>query len=153
MRKPDESPTVQPVDDAREVDPKHPASLTVANEISMLKPLGEQNVLLTVLLGYRSLWYVQLLTAGIGTLAMMALVVVSAIVIGVEDRGAGLDVAINESTDIRTIAQISFDIFSPPVLAAAAASLEPRANVRPKLARAEARLATYKPRRDSRSSS
>jgi hypothetical protein len=153
MRKPDENLEGQSPDHASEVDSKRAASLTGATEIGMLKPLGHSNVPLRFLLGYHSSWYGRFLAAGVGALAMMAAVLVSAIVMGINDPLPGLDVAINESTDIEQTRPIGFDMFSPSVPPAAATTLEPvRSYDRSKSARPAIRVAD-RPQRVSRSSS
>jgi hypothetical protein len=154
MRKPDESHEGQPRDLAPEADPKSLASSTLEAEISILKPLGERNDALTFLLGYQSSWYGPFLGAGIGALAMMALATISAVIIGINEPAPGVNVAINEPSDIEQTSLISFDIFSPSILPEAAAPLEPvRSHVRSKVTRPEIRLAAYKPRREPSPSS
>lgn len=151
MRKPDESLEGQPVDDAPEVDLKRAESLARATEI-MFKPLGHPNVPLKFLLGYHSSWYGRFLGASVGALAMLVAVLVSAIVMGINDPLPGLDFAMTESTDIERARPIGFDMFSP-ILPGAAAPLESvRSQARSKLAKPELRLASYKSRRESRTS-
>ena len=153
MRKPDENRVGQPVDDVSEVDSKQAGTLRPATEISIWKPRGQENVPLTFLLGNHSSWCGRFLGLGIGALAMMAAVLVSAIVIAINDPLPGLQVAMNVPTDInQTEEPISFDSFSPSILPAAVA--EPvRQQVRAKLAGPDVRLAAHRPQRSSRSSS
>lgn len=151
MVKPDESFEGQPADDALGADSKRSRPSIGATEMSMLKPLGQQNVPLTFLLGYHSSWYGRFLALGIGALGMMTAILVSAIFVGINNPLPGVDLAINGPADIE---QLSFDIFSPGIPPVAAARLEPvRGQLRSKLVRPEVRSVGYKPRRESRSSS
>ena len=150
MRNPYESVEGQSVDLPPEVDPKRRMALERRTEMSIFKPLGDQNLPLTFLLGYHSSPVGRLLATGIGGVLMMTVVFISAIVIGINDSTVDREVVVNESV-MEQSWPIGFDVFSPPVLPSHAAPSEPvRSHVRSKPVQPEIRLATYKPRVKSR---
>jgi hypothetical protein len=153
MRDTNESFESQPVDHTSEPYSKH-AAVKPAAEISMLKPLGHANTTLTFLLGYGSSWYGRFLGLGVGALAMMAAVFVSAIVIGINDRLPGVEIAVYQSTEIYREPSIGFDLFSAPIPRSRPSAVEPvRFHTRTKAPGPEiVRVTASKTRRESRSS-
>ena len=106
MRKPDESLDQYIVKPTPEVtsEPRRLVSLQGTGEIEVLKPLTRPEVR-SGFRGFRlrrpnqPLWFRRFIFAGSGALVMIALVLLSAILVGIGDRTGGPDVARNDGTD------------------------------------------------------
>jgi len=160
MRKPDESLDdyiVKPASKAN-AEPPSAVSLRPSGEVDILKPLARREVISTSSYPFRSiarhqpLWFRRLVAVGSGAIALIALVLVSAILVGIGDQASGPEVAIDGSLDsIQTGEPILFGIFSPSTLAMVNGEIDiVRSKVRRRPARPSIHLASYKPRRRSR---
>ena len=98
MRKPDQSLDdyiVRPVLEVA-LDPPRSVSLQRSGEVEVLKPLTRE---VRRRRGGQPLWFRRFLVAGSGAIVMVALVLVSAILVGIGDSAAGTDLAANETSD------------------------------------------------------
>ena len=157
MWKPDESLDDYNVTPPSQVtsEPPPAVSLRLTGEIEVLKPLAEvhaehSQTAYKVFRPEQPLWFRRFLAVGSGALVMIALVLVSAIFVGINDPTAGPDVARNGASD-DTLAQpheiFSFDVYNSPAMGEVYAV---RANPRRRAARPNAQLAAKKSRRQSR---
>jgi hypothetical protein len=162
MWKPDESLDdyiVQPAQEVSSVPPRK-VWLRLTGEVEIRKPLTRREIPAATVYTSRSpvpfqpLWFRRLVAVGSGAIAMIAVVLVSAILIGINDPASGPDVATQRQPDdklIQTEEAFSLDSFSPSSLAAVTGDIDiVRSNVRRKRARPSIHLAAYKPRRHSR---
>ena len=133
-----------------------PVSLQRTGEVEVLKPLTRAEVRARRLryafkTPYQPLWFRRFLAVGSGALVMIGFVLVSAILVGINDQAAGPEVATNENpVDILPQPEepFSFDVFS---LAPAAGPVEVvRSATRRRPARPAIKLAINKPRRQFR---
>jgi hypothetical protein len=106
MRKPDESLDDYILRPAPEVipEPPLPVSLERTGEIEVLKPLSRAEAptgfrALRAPVRYRPLWFRRFLAVGSGALAFIALVLVSAILVGISEQSAGPDVSVSEALE------------------------------------------------------
>jgi hypothetical protein len=101
---------------------------------------------------YQPLWFRRLLAVGSGALVIIAIVLVSAILVGINDPASEPDVAINIPPDNRqTEEPISLDIFSSSSLASVSGRIDiARSKVRRRTARPKVHLAAHKPTRQLR---
>jgi hypothetical protein len=120
MRKPNESLDDFIVEPASEINkPPPPVSLGLTGEVELLKPLTRREILGTtgtyrLSFPFQPLWFRRLIAIGSGSLVVTALVLISAIFIGIRDQTPEYYVAINESPYSRlTEDPIGFDSFSP----------------------------------------
>src|SRR5687767_7589197 len=106
MRKPDESLDQYIVRPTPEVtsEPRRLVSLHGTGEIEVLKPLTSPEVRsgfrgFRRSTPYQPLWFRRFIVVGSGALVMIALVLLSAILVGIGDPAGGPDVAGNERPD------------------------------------------------------
>lgn len=123
MWKPEESLDDYKVSHAPQIisEPPPPVSLQRTGEVEVLEPLARPEVR-AGLGGFRPgqpLWFRRLLVVGSGAIVFFAMVLVSAILVGIGDRAAGPDVATNAKLDdMLTQPQelFSFDLSIPLTL-------------------------------------
>ena len=158
MWKPDESLDdfiVKP-DTHGTVDPPRKVWLRPTSQVEILKPLASEEVPAT---GYltnarkQPLWFGRLIAVGSGALILIALVLVSAILIGISEPAAGPEVAIIESEDKLIETEEPFGILSSSSLQLVSSGIDNvRSNIRRNSARPNFRVAVHKPKRRVRPS-
>lgn len=105
MRKPDESLEDHIVRPAPETGPEPPRSVLLVRtgEVEVLQPLARPDkrarIALRAFTPYQPLWFRRFLVVGSGALVMLAMVLVSAILVGINDSGAVSEVASIETSD------------------------------------------------------
>ena len=162
MWKPDQSLDDYIVNPNREGISETPraASLRATGEVEVLKPLTPQEVCATPdRIGiqalhrpgpHQPLWFRRFVAAGSGALVMIALILVSAILVGINDPVDGLDVATfvkpdDDSTQPEEL--FSFDFSSPSTFTAANGGVNiVRSNFRRRRARPRIHTAPNKPK-------
>ena len=161
MRKPNQSLDDYNVRPAPEVpsEPPRSVSLQRTGEVEVLQPLTRTEVRTkrgryAFKAPLQPLWFRRFLAVGSGALVMVAFVLVSAILVGINDPVDGPHVAVNErSYDELSQPQepFSFDV-SPPTTFATAADEVPviRSNTRRRPNRRSVQVAANKPRRPFR---
>jgi hypothetical protein len=159
MRKPDESLSDYIVKPVRNVDakPPRPVILRVTGDVQSLKPLIQREIGVGVGVsrtrsGFQPLWFRRLIAVGSGALVLIAVVLVSAILIGIKDTVSEPELAMNGSPDItQTEDSISFESYAPssPTLMIGRGDIV-RASYRRRSPRPSIRLVAYKPRRQRR---
>lgn len=100
---------------------------------------------------YQPLWFRRFLVAGSGALVIILFVLVSAILVGINEPGGGPDVAVNETSDepvTQPESRFGFDISSFSSVAGVANIV--RSNIRRRPARPTIQLAAIKPKRQFR---
>lgn len=154
MWKPDESLedyTVRPVPQVASKPPRS-VSLQRTGEVEVLKPLIIPEVRTSWLGINRQLWFRRFLVAGSSALVMIALVLVTAILVGISDQTSGPDIATNEESDY-TLPQpeelFSFDLSIPLTFVGSTGEIV-RSNTRRRSVRPTMHLAVNKPRRQFR---
>lgn len=168
MWKPDESLDDYIVRPDPEVpsEPPRSVSLLRTGEVEVLKPLIRPEVrakpVRTVLRAFRRsgpqqpLWFRRFLAIGSAALVIIALVLVSAILVGINDPGAGPDVATSGNPDdmlTQPEELFSFDVSSPSTFALVSGGVDlVPSNTRRRPARPGIHLAANKPRRQLRRS-
>lgn len=127
MRKPNENLddyTVKPA--LTETDPPRAVSVGLTGEVEVLKPLTREKVRAMNVFRRRSkgryqpLWFRRFIAVGSGAVAMLGLVLVSAILMGINDPGAELDIATQIEPDDKLIQPeepFTFEILSPSSVA------------------------------------
>ena len=168
MWKPDESLDDYIVRPAPKVtsEPPPPVSLLRTGEVEVLKPLTPEVRVKSAASAlrplrtsglYQPLWFRRFLALGSAALVMIAMVLVSAIFVGINDPDvAGPDLAANAQPDDQLTQPdepFSFDVPSPLTFELATDGVDPvRPNIRRRVIRPIIRLAANKPlRRSSRS--
>jgi len=128
MRKPDESLddfSVKPVTGPASKPPRE-VSLQLTGDVQTLKPLTDLMAAETNQhtirpnLGKQPIWFRRVIAVGSGAIVMVAIVLVSAIFVGISDPAAAPEVAMNVLPDLElspTDAPSGFDSFSLPGLA------------------------------------
>jgi len=166
MWKPDEAPddyTVQPNSKVIS-EPPRAVSLQRTGEVEILQPLARSEVSTTLSLRairasrkygrHQPLWFRRFLAVGSGALVMIALILVSAILVGINDPMAGPDVAaIEEPNDGPTQSEEPFSLndSSSSIPAQASGGVDiVRSNTIRRPARSSMHVAAYKVRRLSR---
>ena len=166
MWKPDENLDDYVVRPDPDVDPKPPlaVSLRRTGDVEILKPLARIEVhekrirtafkVFRPLVTPQPLWFRRFLAVGSGALVMIALVLVSAILVGINDPTTGTDVATAVQPNDEPISleePVSFDLSSSSSFAPAAVGSEivlPAAKRRAVRQRIE--ITPYRPRRYAR---
>ena len=124
MRKPDEHLDYYSVKPATSLRPEPPraVSLWLTGEVEVLEPLIHEEVPAMIVFkprstaAYQPLWFRRLITLGSLALAMIALVLLSAIFVGISDPAAGPDVATDVQPDdklMQTEVPFGLEMFSP----------------------------------------
>lgn len=138
-----------------EVDPEVPRSVSLrrTGEVEVLTPLTPpmRSSRYDFRAPFQPLWFRRVLAVGSGALVMLAFVLVSAILVGINDTPVGPEVATNETLDepvTQSEEPFSLNIasFAPPEDEADIV----RPNVRRRPARPAIQLAVNKPRRQFR---
>ena len=159
MWKPDESLDdfiVKPPQEATAKPPRY-VRLHASGEKETLRPLTRRGLLTAaerVANAYRALWFRRLVAVGSGALVVIALVLISAILIGINEPAAGPDVAINNQSE--GMFPQTEEPFSPDALSASSfAPVTPgidilRSSIRRTHSRQKVRLIAHKPRLQTR---
>lgn len=157
MWKPDESLDEYIVRPATEVtsEPRRLVSLQGTGEIEVLKPLTlpEDRTGLRAFrrsTPHQPLWFRRFIVVGSGALVMIALVLLSAILVGIGDAAGGHEVARNERTDdalTQSEELFTFDLSIPLTFVSTTGGDD---IVRSRRARSTVRFAAGKPRRQLR---
>jgi hypothetical protein len=158
MRKPEESLADFIVSSSTDIPAEPPSEvwLQSTGEVERLEPLTRPEAPAATLYasrsnaGYQPLWFRALLVGGSGALVMIAIVFVSAIVIGISEPAAGPDVAGNGQPADKltgTEEQFSFEMFSPSSSAPVTGAIDiVRSKVKRRSAKPSTALATYRSR-------
>jgi hypothetical protein len=152
MRKPDENLDDYNVKPATvtEIELPRAVSLGRTGEVEVLKPLmGQEVPPPTMVFRRRSigqpLWFRRLIAVGSGALAMIGLVLVSAILMGIDDPAAELDIATQmqpEEKVIQAEEPFNFEILSPSSVATLRGGIDiVRASVKRKVIKPRVQLA------------
>ena len=165
MWKPNESLDDYIVRPAPEVTSEPPPSVSLqrTGEVEVLQPLTREVRVKSALNTFRALrpsgsyqpiWFRRFLAAGSVALVMIGLVLVSAILVGINDPGEGAEVAINAEPN-ETLTQpeelFTLDVPSPLTFEMAMDGVEAvRSNIRRRVTRPSIRLVTSRPLRQSR---
>ena len=147
MRKPDENLDDYSVKPASLIEAELPRAVSLGRtgEVEVLKPLMRQEDPPMSVFKRRSigqpLWFRRLIAVGSGALAMIALVLVSAILMGIDDPAAEPEVAIQTQPDeqlIQTEEPLGLESFAPSSVATLKGGID--------IVRATVKRKVFKPR-------